>query len=173
VTIPAIARLQGFPQWYQLSEVLAISGQMLGYSVPPLFATQLFKHLLAQITNVEAIAELRNSKSCQSPLTDAESTCGLSISFGWTAQYLPDKTVTRRDWKDSHTQKFIKAFERGDRLIWEYRYCNQNYYVAVGRFGRIKNGIINGLSGDRILKSVFNTDEESLQDITYPQVCNH
>jgi hypothetical protein len=43
--------------------------------------------------------------------------CGLSISFGWTCQYLPAKTVTRRDWEDSHAQKFINVFKRGDRVI--------------------------------------------------------
>jgi phage N-6-adenine-methyltransferase len=37
---------------------------------------------------------------------------GLAISFGKTLQYLPDKTVTRRTWKDSHAQKFINAFKQ-------------------------------------------------------------
>jgi hypothetical protein len=37
---------------------------------------------------------------------------GTPISFGYTAQYLPQKSVTRRDWKQSHVSKFIKAFER-------------------------------------------------------------
>jgi len=37
---------------------------------------------------------------------------GTPLSFGHTAQYLPQKTVTRRDWKESHASKFIKAFER-------------------------------------------------------------
>lgn len=37
---------------------------------------------------------------------------GTPISFGYTAQYLPQKSVTRRDWKDSHATKFIKAFDR-------------------------------------------------------------
>jgi hypothetical protein len=37
---------------------------------------------------------------------------GTPISFRYTAQYLPHKSVTRRDWKDSHATKFIKAFDR-------------------------------------------------------------
>lgn len=37
---------------------------------------------------------------------------GTPLSFGHTAQYLPQKSVTRRDWKDSHAKKFINAFER-------------------------------------------------------------
>lgn len=37
---------------------------------------------------------------------------GTPISFGLTAQYLSKKTVTRRDWKDSHAAKFIRALER-------------------------------------------------------------
>lgn len=37
---------------------------------------------------------------------------GTPISFGYTAQYLPQKSVTRRDWKDSHAAKFIRAYER-------------------------------------------------------------
>src|SRR4028119_1397263 len=41
---------------------------------------------------------------------------GLKISFGKTLQYLTEKTVTRRSWKDSHAKKFIKAFEQ-NKLI--------------------------------------------------------
>lgn len=46
VTIPAIARLQGFPDWYEFSEEVKISGQALGYSTPPSFAAQIFTNLL-------------------------------------------------------------------------------------------------------------------------------
>lgn len=38
---------------------------------------------------------------------------GLHISFGYTSDYLNKKTVTRRDWKDNHAQKFISAYEQG------------------------------------------------------------
>jgi len=37
---------------------------------------------------------------------------GKPISFGFTAQYLPNKTVTRRDWKDGYAKQFIRAFEQ-------------------------------------------------------------
>lgn len=37
---------------------------------------------------------------------------GIPLSFAYTAQYLPKKSVTRREWKDSHASTFIKAFER-------------------------------------------------------------
>ena len=37
---------------------------------------------------------------------------GVPLSFGYTAQYLPQKSVTRRDWKDSHALKFVNACER-------------------------------------------------------------
>ncbi|WP_293271538.1 hypothetical protein [Microcoleus sp. PH2017_02_FOX_O_A] len=37
---------------------------------------------------------------------------GLVISFGKTLPYLPQKTVTRRAWKDGHAKKFANAFDR-------------------------------------------------------------
>jgi len=37
---------------------------------------------------------------------------GTPISFGLTAQYLPQKTVTRRDWKEGYATKFAHAFDR-------------------------------------------------------------
>lgn len=37
---------------------------------------------------------------------------GTPISFGYTAQYLPKKCVTRRDWKASHAAKFTNALNR-------------------------------------------------------------
>lgn len=39
---------------------------------------------------------------------------GTPISFGYTAQYLPQKSITRRDWKDSHVLKFLNAFTRAE-----------------------------------------------------------
>jgi plasmid maintenance system antidote protein VapI len=39
---------------------------------------------------------------------------GIPISFGFTAQYLDQKTETRREWKDSHAKKFCKAFDRAE-----------------------------------------------------------
>lgn len=37
---------------------------------------------------------------------------GTPISFGWTAQYLDTKTQTRRQWKDSHAAKILRAYDR-------------------------------------------------------------
>lgn len=37
---------------------------------------------------------------------------GTPISFGWTAQYLDAKTQTRRQWKDSHAAKILRAYDR-------------------------------------------------------------
>jgi site-specific DNA-cytosine methylase len=83
-----------------------------------------WRHNLAYVK--ASLATIRDKPTYQAPpgcqfvdqQTEAiESTCGLQISFGWTAQYLPAKTVTRRDWKDSHAEKFIRAYERGDRIV--------------------------------------------------------
>lgn len=41
---------------------------------------------------------------------------GVPISFGYTAQYLDLKTETRREWKDSHADKFCRAFDRAESL---------------------------------------------------------
>lgn len=45
-------------------------------------------------------------------MTDNYLTFGTPISFGWTAQYLDQKSQTRRVWKDSHATKFCVAFDR-------------------------------------------------------------
>jgi len=43
---------------------------------------------------------------------EPDPTSGLIISFGKTLEYLPQKSVTRRTWKDAHAQKFINAFNQ-------------------------------------------------------------
>ncbi|NEP10638.1 MAG: DNA cytosine methyltransferase [Symploca sp. SIO2C1] len=43
-----IARIGGFPEWYRLPDRDAIAGSIIGLSVPPYFAKQLFLNLLAQ-----------------------------------------------------------------------------------------------------------------------------
>ena len=45
VSIEAAARLQGFPDWYEFPSDTATAGSIIGYSVPPKFAAQLFKIL--------------------------------------------------------------------------------------------------------------------------------
>jgi DNA adenine methylase Dam len=120
ITLGAAARLQSFPDWYECTG----TGAAIGYAVPPLFAKQFFGDLLdanrslkrfnatkEAITRIESRVAQRKRKATPSP------TCGLSVSFGWTAEYLDKKTVTRRTWKDRHAEKFIRAYHRGDRII--------------------------------------------------------
>jgi DNA (cytosine-5)-methyltransferase 1 len=42
LSIKDAARLQGFPDWYEFPKETAIAGSIIGYSVPPSFASQLF-----------------------------------------------------------------------------------------------------------------------------------
>ncbi|ODH01318.1 DNA methyltransferase [Nostoc sp. KVJ20] len=42
LSIQGAAILQGFPSWYEFPPEAATAGSIIGYSVPPLFATQLF-----------------------------------------------------------------------------------------------------------------------------------
>ncbi|AUB43525.1 DNMT1, DNA (plasmid) [Nostoc flagelliforme CCNUN1] len=42
LSIQGAARLQGFPDWYEFPKETATAGSIIGYSVPPSFATQLF-----------------------------------------------------------------------------------------------------------------------------------
>ena len=42
LSIQGAARLQGFPDWYEFPNEIATAGSIIGYSVPPSFATQLF-----------------------------------------------------------------------------------------------------------------------------------
>ncbi|MDB9371034.1 DNA cytosine methyltransferase [Nodularia spumigena CS-586/05] len=52
LSIQAAAILQGFPSWYEFPPQTATAGSIIGYSVPPSFANQLFTHTQQQ----EAIA---------------------------------------------------------------------------------------------------------------------
>ena len=42
LSIEGAAILQGFPSWYEFPNETATAGSIIGYSVPPSFATQLF-----------------------------------------------------------------------------------------------------------------------------------
>lgn len=42
LSIEGAAILQGFPGWYEFPNETATAGSIIGYSVPPSFATQLF-----------------------------------------------------------------------------------------------------------------------------------
>lgn len=49
LSIQAAAILQGFPSWYEFPPQAATAGSIIGYSVPPSFATQLFIHIQQQL----------------------------------------------------------------------------------------------------------------------------
>lgn len=53
VSIECMARLQSFPDWYQLPNRVAIAGSILGYSVPPKFVEQLVKPLTLHVKREE------------------------------------------------------------------------------------------------------------------------
>ncbi|MCC5653327.1 DNA cytosine methyltransferase [Nostoc sp. XA013] len=42
MSIVGAAKLQGFPGWYEFPNETATAGSIIGYSVPPSFAAQLF-----------------------------------------------------------------------------------------------------------------------------------
>ncbi len=44
LSVEAIARLQGFPNWYYLPDKVSVAGSILGYSVPPPLITALVSH---------------------------------------------------------------------------------------------------------------------------------
>ncbi|YAF99009.1 MAG: DNA cytosine methyltransferase (plasmid) [Nodularia sp. CChRGM 3473] len=50
LSIEAAAILQGFPSWYEFPPQTATAGSIIGYSVPPSFASQLFAHIQQQLS---------------------------------------------------------------------------------------------------------------------------
>lgn len=50
LSIQGAAILQGFPSWYELPKETATAGSIIGYSVPPSFAAQLFTHIQKQLS---------------------------------------------------------------------------------------------------------------------------
>ncbi|WP_322661687.1 DNA cytosine methyltransferase [Dendronalium sp. ChiSLP03b] len=50
LSIEAAAILQGFPSWYELPPETATAGSIIGYSVPPSFACQLFTYIQRQLS---------------------------------------------------------------------------------------------------------------------------
>ncbi|BAY20089.1 C-5 cytosine-specific DNA methylase (plasmid) [Anabaenopsis circularis NIES-21] len=50
LSIQGVAILQGFPSWYELPPEAATAGSIIGYSVPPSFAAQLFAHIQKQLS---------------------------------------------------------------------------------------------------------------------------
>ncbi|YAF99519.1 MAG: DNA cytosine methyltransferase (plasmid) [Nodularia sp. CChRGM 3473] len=49
LSIEAAAILQGFPSWYEFPPQTGTAGSIIGYSVPPSFASQLFAHIQKQL----------------------------------------------------------------------------------------------------------------------------
>ncbi|WP_414756615.1 DNA cytosine methyltransferase [Anabaena sp. CCY 9910] len=49
LSIRAAAILQGFPSWYEFPPQTGTAGSIIGYSVPPSFAHQLFAHIQKQL----------------------------------------------------------------------------------------------------------------------------
>ncbi|WP_414545722.1 DNA cytosine methyltransferase [Nostoc sp. CCY0012] len=54
LSIEAAAILQGFPSWYEFPPQTATAGSIIGYSVPPTFASQLFAHIQQQLSGAIA-----------------------------------------------------------------------------------------------------------------------
>lgn len=52
LTIQGAAVLQGFPDWYEFPNDTATAGSIIGYSVPPCFAAQLFTDIQRQLAGV-------------------------------------------------------------------------------------------------------------------------
>ncbi|HYW18119.1 MAG TPA: DNA cytosine methyltransferase [Nodularia sp. (in: cyanobacteria)] len=52
LSIQGAAILQGFPSWYEFPPETATAGSIIGYSVPPSFAVQLFTHIQKQLSKV-------------------------------------------------------------------------------------------------------------------------
>ncbi|MHC5595451.1 MAG: DNA cytosine methyltransferase [Nostoc sp.] len=50
LSIQGVAKLQGFPSWYKFPSETATAGSIIGYSVPPSFAAQLFTHIQKQLS---------------------------------------------------------------------------------------------------------------------------
>ncbi|MGF2039702.1 MAG: DNA cytosine methyltransferase [Nostoc sp. CmiVER01] len=50
LSIEGAAILQGFPSWYEFPKETATAGSIIGYSVPPSFAAQLFTHIQKQLS---------------------------------------------------------------------------------------------------------------------------
>jgi DNA (cytosine-5)-methyltransferase 1 len=53
LSIAAAAKLQGFPDWYEFPQEAATAGSIIGYSVPPTFANQLFASVQSILQGAE------------------------------------------------------------------------------------------------------------------------
>ncbi|WP_392476553.1 DNA cytosine methyltransferase [Nostoc sp. C110] len=58
LSIQGVAILQGFPVWYEFPNETATAGSIIGYSVPPSFATQLFMSAQSPVGSCNCITNL-------------------------------------------------------------------------------------------------------------------
>ncbi|WP_193200803.1 DNA cytosine methyltransferase [Nostoc sp. MG11] len=55
LSIQGAAKLQGFPDWYEFPQEAATAGSIIGYSVPPSFAAQLFMSTQSMLKGAKAL----------------------------------------------------------------------------------------------------------------------
>ncbi|WP_225226017.1 DNA cytosine methyltransferase [Komarekiella delphini-convector] len=55
LSIQGAAKLQGFPDWYDFPSEAATAGSIIGYSVPPSFAAQLFMATQSMLKGAKAL----------------------------------------------------------------------------------------------------------------------
>jgi DNA (cytosine-5)-methyltransferase 1 len=58
LSIEGAAKLQGFPDWYEFPNETATAGSIIGYSVPPSFATQLFMSAQSYFERSKSVTKL-------------------------------------------------------------------------------------------------------------------
>ena len=91
-------------------------------------------------------------------------TSKLSISFGYTIDRLPpfgQKRVTRRCWKESHANKFLKAYKE-DRWV---RAINKGYYAGGQQIGWLS------LRTPPYLESLSAISQTDCAAEGYPEIC--
>ncbi|MEH1902512.1 MAG: DNA cytosine methyltransferase [Nostoc sp.] len=117
LSIEAAARLQGFPNWYKFPPDTATAGSIIGYSVPPKFAAQLFKSL-QQAPPIEV-----QIHSCQERI----------IQHNWHIQNLEaesKQTKTIKEAIKSNKGAIASLVQRVDQLLEELIIYRQ--FLALG-----------------------------------------
>jgi DNA (cytosine-5)-methyltransferase 1 len=147
VSIECMARLQSFPDWYQLPEQIGVAGSILGYSVPPKFVELLLAPLAARADNpnpnpnpIEEGHSYSNGLNGDSQIESGSYT-GLSI-----AEIRRDGGTQPREKLDlNHIATLKEAIEDGaelDPVI--VFYDGSDYWLADG-FHRCKASEESGL----------------------------
>jgi len=133
VSIECMARLQSFPDWYQLPEQIGVAGSILGYSVPPKFVELLLKPLACRADNPVEEGQKTSNGLNGSQIKSGEYT-GLSI-----AEIRRDGGTQPREKLDlNHIATLSEAIEDGaelDPVI--VFYDGSDYWLADG-FHRCK-----------------------------------